>query len=152
MLDLASRFWKVIPPWLRSFLTRRLHTTVTASAAGIIFNEEGKVLLLDHLLRPASGWGVPGGFLDKGEQGEDALRRELKEEVGLEISDVRLYRVRTLKRHIEIVFVARAKGEPSVQSREIRDARWFSLEDMPGEMSLTQQFMIKAAADAETTA
>jgi ADP-ribose pyrophosphatase YjhB (NUDIX family) len=149
MSEAAGKFWKVIPEWLRVFLTRRLHYKFTVSAAGIIVNPEGKVLLLDHLFRPASGWGVPGGFIEKNETGEAGLRREIKEEVGLEIGDVRLYKVRTIKRHIEIVMVAKAEGEPVINSREIRSARWFALDEMPAEMNLRQQFMIRAALDAQ---
>ena len=145
LLELSGKFWKVIPYWLRAFMTRRLQTTFTSSAAGIVVNRKREVLLLDHLLRPASGWGIPGGFLEYGEQADEAVRREIREECGIEISDIRLYRVRTLKRHIEIIFIAKGSGEPRVQSREIRDARWFALDAMPGEMNLQQQFMINAA-------
>jgi ADP-ribose pyrophosphatase YjhB (NUDIX family) len=145
LLELSGKFWKVIPYWLRAFMTRRLQTTFTSSAAGIVVNEKGEVLLLDHLLRPASGWGIPGGFLEYGEQAHEAVKREIREECGIEISDIRLYRVRTLKRHIEVVFTAKGKGEPKIQSKEIRGGGWFALDDMPGEMNLQQQFMIRAA-------
>ena len=152
LLELSGKFWKVIPYWLRAFMTRRLQTTFTSSAAGIVVNGKGEVLLLDHLLRPASGWGIPGGFLEHGEQADDAVRREIREECGIEVSDICLYRVRTLKRHIEIVYIAKGEGEPQVKSREIRDARWFAVDEMPGEMSLQQQFMIKAALEAQPPA
>ena len=139
-----------MPRGLRSFLTRRIQATFTSSAAGIITNEKGQVLLLDHVLRPASGWGIPGGFLEVGEQADAALRREIREETGLDIGDLYLYRVRTLKRHIEIIFIARANGEPEVKSREIRSAQWFAIDEMPGEMNLQQKFMIRAARGADT--
>lgn len=147
--DLAGKFWKVVPEWVRTFITRRLNSKFTVSAAGIIVNGEGKVLLLDHVLRPASGWGVPGGFIARNETGEAGLRREIREEVGLDLSDVRLYKVRTIRRHIEIVLLARADGEPVIRSREIRSAAWFAIEDMPAEMNLRQQFMIRAALAGE---
>jgi len=99
------------------------------------------------VLRPASGWGIAGGFLNNGEQAEAALRREISEETGLELTNIKLYRVRTLKRHIEVIFTAESLGEPEVKSREIREARWFAIDDMPGEMSLQQQFMIRAALE-----
>jgi len=149
LLELSGKFWKVIPYWLRAFMTRRLQTTFTSSAAGIVVNGKGEVLLLDHLLRPASGWGIPGGFLEYGEQADEAVRREIREECGIEISDIRLYRVRTLKRHIEIIFTAKGEGEPRIQSKEIRDGRWFAIDAMPGEMSLQQQFMIRAALEKQ---
>lgn len=124
-------------------MTRIFQPKFTVSAAAIVFNDEGKVLLLDHILRPHSGWGVPGGFIDAYEQPEAALRRELKEETGLDLSDVSLYRCRTIKKHIEIIFTARAIGEAVVGSREIRQLKWVSLDDMPPEMSLDQQFLVK---------
>lgn len=145
LIEVAGKFWKVIPHGFRAFLTRRIQATFTSSAAGIITNDRGEVLLLDHVLRPKSGWGVPGGFLDKGEPAEDALRREIKEETGLDITHVELYRVRTIRRHIEVIFTARATGEPQVQSREIIAAKWFAVDDIPKEMSLRQHFMIRAA-------
>lgn len=145
LIELTGKFWKVIPRSFRSFLSRLVEPTFTSSAAGIITNEKGEVLLLDHVLRPLSGWGIPGGFLEKGEQPEAALRREIMEETGLELGDVRLYRARTLRRHIEIIFTAKTSGEPIVNTSEIREARWVAIDDLPPEMNLDQQFMIRRA-------
>jgi ADP-ribose pyrophosphatase YjhB (NUDIX family) len=149
MIQLAGKFWKAAPPFLRAFLARRMHPTFTSSAAGIITNECGEVLLLDHVFRPLSGWGIPGGFLDRGEQADAALRRELVEETGLVITDIELYRVRTIERHIEVVFTAKATGEPRILAREITAARWFAVDAMPVEMSIRQQRMIREALKAE---
>ena len=134
-----------MPRNLRAFLTRRVQSTFTSSAAAIVTNKNGEVLLLNHLLRQYSGWGIPGGFLEKGEQADVAVRREIKEECGLELTDVELYRVRTIRRHIEVIFLAKADGEPQVLSREITEARWFAVEDIPKELNLQQHFMIRRA-------
>lgn len=147
IIDLVSKTWKLLPRSVRTAVTRIFQPKFTVSAAAIVFNDEGKVLLLDHILRPYSGWGVPGGFIDAYEQPEAALRRELKEETGIELRDVTLYRCRTIKKHIEIIFTARAVGEAAVNSLEIRRLMWMSLDEMPPEMSLDQQFMIKKVLD-----
>jgi ADP-ribose pyrophosphatase YjhB (NUDIX family) len=55
----------------------------------MLFDDEGHILLLEHVFRADRGWGVPGGFINKGEQPEQALRRELREEVDIEIDDVK---------------------------------------------------------------
>lgn len=113
------------------------------SVAAIITNEQGGVLLLNHVLRPASGWGIPGGFISLGEQPEAALRREIREETGLELSNISMYRVRTLKRHVEIIFLANSVGDAAVMSREITELCWFDPDEVPAEMNLDQQFLIR---------
>ena len=139
-----------MPRRLRVLVSRSVQTNFTVSAAGVIVNDAGEVLLLNHVLRPDSGWGVPGGFLNAGEQPEAAFRREIREETGLELRDVTLYRARTIKRHIEIIFLATAVGEASVQSREIIELDWFKIEEIPPEMSLDQQFLVRKALGSES--
>jgi ADP-ribose pyrophosphatase YjhB (NUDIX family) len=109
----------------------------------IILNDKGEILLLDHVLRPQYGWGTPGGFINVGEQPEDAIRRELMEEVGLELRDLKLEWVRVINDHVEMIFRASGDGELKVLSAEIHSARWFALSDMPAEMSDVQKFVIK---------
>lgn len=106
-------------------------------------NGENKILLLDHVLRPKSGWGIPGGFMNHGEQPEQTVAREIMEEVGLEITNIKMIRVRTIHRHIEIVFSAEADGEPEVLSREIKSAGWFAIDEIPAEMNAGQRFVIE---------
>jgi 8-oxo-dGTP diphosphatase len=52
----------------------------------------GKVLLI-HRRNPPHGWALPGGFVEYGETVEDAVRREMKEETGLELAELKQFRV-----------------------------------------------------------
>jgi 8-oxo-dGTP diphosphatase len=149
LYKIAGKVWKVMPRKLRVLVSRSVQTKFTVSAAGVIVNDAGEVLLLNHVLRPDSGWGVPGGFLDRGEQPEAAFRREIKEETGLDLRDVAIYRARTLKRHIEIIFTATAVGEAKVSSKEILGLGWFTMDTIPPEMSLDQQFLVRKALEWE---
>jgi 8-oxo-dGTP pyrophosphatase MutT (NUDIX family) len=54
---------------------------ITRGARAIVVNEKGEVLLVRH--RYDDGWFLPGGKARKSESDEDALRRELKEELGI---------------------------------------------------------------------
>src|SRR5215213_5978266 len=95
--------WKILPPRLRMAIIRATQSKFTVSAAAIITNDAGEVLLLNHVLRPFSGWGLPGGFLTAGEQPDQAIRREIREETGIELKEVEMFRVRTLNRHVEML-------------------------------------------------
>jgi ADP-ribose pyrophosphatase YjhB (NUDIX family) len=77
----------------------------------------GKVLLI-HRRNPPHGWALPGGFVEYGETVEDAVRREMKEETGLDLDDLRQFRVysdpaRDARGHVvSVVFTARGVGKP----------------------------------------
>lgn len=135
--------WRMLPPRVRLGIIRTTQQKFTVSAAAVILNEAGEVLLLNHVLRPYSGWGLPGGFLTAGEQPEDAIRREIREETGLELVDLEMFRIRTLARHVEMLFSARADGEAEVMSQEIFELGWFDVDSLPERMSGAQKKLIR---------
>ena len=140
---IMGKIWRWSPALLRAYFVRLTQKTFTVSVGAIVTNHEGKVLLLDHVLRPASGWGIPGGFINENEQPEEAVKREICEEIGLEIENVELLRARTFKRHVEILFRARAQGEGTIKSMEIKEVKWFAIDEMPEEMSRGQKQIIR---------
>jgi len=119
----------------------------SVTAGAIITDNEGRVLLLKHRFRPSPGWGVPGGFIEPGEQPEEALRRELREEVELEVKHVKLFTTRTFSQpqQIEIVFTARAIADTERLSFEIQRVAWFSPDELPRELPEDQAELIKRA-------
>lgn len=54
-------------------------------AVGAVFNEAGQVLLLEHVFRPNFPWGLPGGWIGRGEDPAKAVEREFREELGLQV-------------------------------------------------------------------
>ena len=61
-----------------------------AGVAVAVFNEQGQILLQQ---RQNDIWGVPGGFVELGESTEEAGRREVLEETGIEIGTLQLISV-----------------------------------------------------------
>src|SRR5215208_6191877 len=104
--SLVARVWRGSPRFLRRAGVWLTQPRFAVTAGAVVSDEGGRVLLLWHVLRKGSGWGIPGGFLVAGEQPEEAVRRELREETGLALDTVELAFVRTLPRasQVEIIF------------------------------------------------
>ena len=144
---MLGALWRRAPKSLRRGLVRLTQARFTVTAGAVVADAEGRVLLLHHRFRAGSGWGIPGGFLEEGEQPEEALRRELREEVGLELESAEVAFARTLPRpkQIEIIFRCRPRGglQPEPQSMEIKSAAWFRLEELPDALSRDQRQLIR---------
>lgn len=129
---------------------RATQTRFTVTAGALIFNDAGQILLLKHHFRPGSGWGIPGGFLELGEQPEQALRRELREEIALEVNQVEIFTARSFKkpRQVEIVFRGRANVEVAqmkLRTMEVERAEWFPVKNLPAGLPTDQRLLIERA-------
>ena len=130
---------------------RLTHTRFTVTAGAIIFNDQKQVLLLKHRFRAGSGWGLPGGFLERGEQPIEALRRELREEIGLEVEDVEVFAARSFKKpkQVEVLFRGRANTNVKPLAMEVERAEWFSLDSLPEGLPRDQRRYVEHAAKTE---
>jgi ADP-ribose pyrophosphatase YjhB (NUDIX family) len=145
--DLLGGIWRRTPKALRRWTVRLSHPRFAVTAGAIITDSRGRVLLLKHRFRPGSGWGLPGGFMEQGEQPEETLRRELREEIGLEVEDLKLFTTRAFKKakQVEIVFRALAVGDTDQLSFEIQKASWFDPGEFPEGLPPDQVELIKRA-------
>jgi mutator protein MutT len=63
-----------------------------AAVTALIFDTEGRILLTRRRHAPAEGMlDLPGGFIDRGETAENALKREIKEELNLKVNHFNFY-------------------------------------------------------------
>jgi len=144
---LLGKLWRHTPARLRLLTMRMTHARFTVTAGAIIQNEQGQVLLLKHTFRSGSGWGLPGGFLEGGEQPVEGLRRELREEIGLELEQVELFAARSFKRpqQVEILFRGFASGRAQLKSIEIDRASWFAPNSLPDGLPRDQRLIVERA-------
>ena len=116
------------------------HSKPTASA--VVDDGDGRVLLSRRARDPFAGkWDLPGGFLDEGEDPQDCVRRELREEAGIGLVDLRLLGIwidryeyqRRVVATLNIYFAARV-GEGTLEpADDVAELRWFTPGDVPAE-------------------
>ena len=118
----------------------------------IIRNNENEILLQQ---RTDGSWGLPGGIMELGESLEDTARREVKEETGLDIGNLKLVTVFSGKDYylkipngdelysVTAVYVTNeVNGTIKIDNVESIDVQYFNLNKLPGNLtSKTQDFI-----------
>ncbi|GHV68508.1 hypothetical protein AGMMS49928_08190 [Spirochaetia bacterium] len=100
----------------------------------IIINDKGQALLAHNKKFTSGVYSLIAGFNEAGENLEATVVREVKEEVGIEVKDVRYIASQPwpFPNSLMLGFCARhASGEIKVDDIEIEDAQWFTPETLP---------------------
>jgi 8-oxo-dGTP pyrophosphatase MutT (NUDIX family) len=128
-------FDKLPIAWRRR-VVRMLAPTFSVGAICCIERGDGAILLVRQCYRRR--WGLPGGLLQKGESAPDAVRREVLEEVGLDIqlSGEPAVVVEGAARRVDVVFRGRLVDQADAErvrptSPEIDEVRWFHASELP---------------------
>jgi len=104
-----------------------------ATVGALIFNPAGEVLMI-RTHKWSNLWGIPGGKIKWGEPSVDALRREIKEETGLDVTDIEFVLVQDCIHSKEFYrdahfvllnYTCHCAGKPAVKlNDEAREFRW----------------------------
>ncbi len=95
---------------------------------------EDRLLLARSQRFPGKFYSVLAGFVEPGETLEECLRREIREEVGIEVKNIRYFGSQPwpFPDSLMIAFTAEySKGEIVADPAEIADAGWFSADNLP---------------------
>jgi NAD+ diphosphatase len=105
--------------------------------AVIVLVERGDQLLMARSRHFAPGvYSVLAGFVEPGETLEEAVEREVLEETGIQIKDIRYFGSQPwpFPHSLMIGFTAQyAEGEIRINDGELEDAGWFSVDRLPGQ-------------------
>ncbi|MDT0649330.1 NUDIX hydrolase [Autumnicola edwardsiae] len=115
-------------------------------------NNQFKVLLIKRKKDPFKDqWALPGGFIEEGEDLEQAAKRELLEETGVKIHSMEQIRAfgkpgrDPRGRMISIAFLSRIFSEEALSpGDDAKDAAWFEINDLP-ELAFDHNEIITAA-------
>ena len=102
----------------------------SVSVAGVIIDDHGQALLVQR--RDNHHWEPPGGVLEPGETIQDCLRREVREETGLDVEPVAVTGIyQNMTRNIiALVFRCKITGGDLATNEEATAFRWASETDV----------------------
>ena len=130
------------------------------TVGGFILNPKGEVLLC-HSKKWMDNYTIPGGHIELGERIEDALKREVKEEVGLDVEPVRLLLMQEAiyskefykRRHfIFLDYLCKARSNSvSIDNKEIQSYIWLKpREGLQLQVDTYTKRLLYAYLDAES--
>lgn len=96
--------------------------------------KEDKILLANNVRFKSGYYSVLAGFVEPGENLEECVAREIKEEVGISVKNIRYFASQPwpFPNSLMVAFLADyAGGEINTDQTEIRNAGWFSADNLP---------------------
>ena len=128
--------WRVIP------LSKRMRAPIlwlgnrkyVIGISALILNDLGEVLLFKHTYRRDFPWSFPGGYLKGNEDPDEAIKREIYEESGLELNILKVLDVARSHEmaRFEVLYQGELVGDHEfVPSIEVAEAQFFPVDELP---------------------
>ena len=122
---------------------------ITVGALGAVFNDDGQLLIVEHVFHPNCPWGLPGGWMNRDEDPAETIIREMREETGLTVvveCPLMIQRTRELRAHLDVAFLCRALPGTIKLSAELLDYRWIDPTALPIMLRFHRRVVAEALA------
>ena len=133
-MELAPRSREVVCPECASIVYPKICPGVICAVTSCRGDDE-KIVLTRYAGRTTALWALVAGFTEIGEPLEDTVRREVMEEVGLSVKNLRFYKSQpwSFTDTLLVGFWCEVDGDPTiaVDHSELKEARWFSRSEIP---------------------
>ena len=99
-----------------------------------LIHDGNRILLGRSKFFPSNMYSTLAGFIEAGENAEEALVREVKEEVNVDVSNIRYHSSQSWPFPAQLMLGYLCKydaGEIALNDQELEDARWFNINDLP---------------------
>jgi NAD+ diphosphatase len=110
-----------------------------------LVRKESEILLARGLRFGPRFYSLIAGFVEPGETLEQAVEREVYEEVGIKVKDIAYFASQSwpFPSQLMVGFTANyAEGSIRIDKSEISDARWFRIDELPGDIELPTTYSI----------
>lgn len=126
----------------------RIRRPAVFGVKALLRDEQGRILLVRHTYGDRDAWGLPGGGRHGDEPAEHTATREVREEVGVEvtawISLGEIYSEALHKRDTVTVLLGDwPGGELLLQDSELAEAAWFASDALPGRLAFEAEFAVE---------
>jgi len=144
-----------LPERLRGFILWCANQRFLIGVVGLLWDDEGRLLLARHSYLPAPGWSLPGGWLAADESFEEGVARELAEELGMavEVGPLVAWTRQRTPRHFTLGFHCWLRSGTFRPSAEIIEARYFGPEQavrlVPRELRPLLRMALARRAEAQ---
>jgi 8-oxo-dGTP diphosphatase len=147
LLDFLFRIWRRFSGNWQWRMLWLVNSKYMICVAGVVLDDQERVLLQRHRHWVPDVWGLPGGIVHHGETLEAAFTREVSEESGLDVTDIQMVKAHSgYNLRLEVFFRARVSthGEPllRIQATEVLEARFFPLDKLPSNLLPQQRNII----------
>ena len=99
-----------------------------------LIHNDNQILLGRSKFFPTNMYSTLAGFIEAGESAEEALLREIKEEVNITVTDIKYFQSQSWPFPSQLMlgyFCKYTEGEIKLNDGELEDANWFELNDLP---------------------